>query len=1052
MGDKDKTKAQLVEELNALRARLAELGLTEKDSVEAKDHLSEGGVFERVKHFYESLIEQFPHSLAIYDSRGYFVKGNLAYYELFSAPPTPDYSVFDESNPLNARPGEFIGLIRSGKPARLQEIWHDPHDVNPERPDINLCLDIRSYPLVNPGGEIEFTVLVHQDITERKNAELALKESEIRYRAIVEDQTEFITRYLPGGKITFVNEALCRLTKRSREELIGDSFLNYVPEDDKKIFDEMFRSITAKTPAVTTEHRSILPDGEIRWMQWTNRGIFDDDGNLIEYQAVGRDITELKRASESLSVSEERYRGIVEDQTELICRFDPANCVTFVNSSYCRYFGKKLDELLGKSFMPLIPEDEQARIDEMISTVSAENPISSLTHRVINPKGKTCWLQWTTRGLFDTDGNVVELQAVGRDVTELMQVQQALMESELKYRDLVENVSDIIYSTDEKGYITYISPVIETEYGYDPSKIIGRHFSEFIYEDDIAQSTGNFQSRLEGIKTSSESRVTTSSGEVRWFLISGKPIVVDGETKGIYGIMKDVTARKLAEEEVRAERDRAQKYLDIAEVIMLVLDREGCVSLINRKGCDILGYEEAELIGKDWFDTCLPPSVREEMRTVLHKLLQGDDIHLESHENPILTKSGEERMIAWHNALLFDKDGNFTGMLSSGADITEQKEAEEKLRQASRMEATATLAAGIAHDFNNLMVGVLGNAELLKVELGEQSPAHDRLAGISKAAQQAGDLAQQMLAFARGGKYQPRVVNFNEIIRENLALHESLIPPGIQVVRNLDESLSNIKGDATQLDQVILNLCKNAVESIEGKGTITVTTRDIELDESFLSVHPGLSPGRYVYLSVEDSGSGIEKDVLSNIFEPFYTTKFKGRGLGLAAAYGIIKNHGGVISVYSDPGHGAIFKIYLPSTEADIEKPVKMEDHVPEGNETILIIDDDETVVDVTEGILVRLGYIVLHAYNGMEAVELAKDYTGNIHLALLDMGMPVMDGSEAFPLLRKERPDMKILICSGYELDAASNKLIDAGASGFIQKPFRMKVLAREIREVLDK
>jgi len=750
----------------------------------------------RAKQFYESVIEQFPHSMAIYDSKGYFVKGNSAYYVLFNAPPTPDYSVFDESNPLNARPGEFISIIGSGKPARLQEIWHNPHDVNPERPDIKLCLDIRSYPLVNPDGEIEFTVLVHQDITERKNAELALKESEMRYRAVVEDQTEFIIRYLPGGKMTFVNEALCRLVNLDREELLGNSFLDYIPEDDKNIFDEMFHSITVENPAVTTEHRSILPDGGICWMQWTNRGIFDDDGKLIVYQAVGRDITDLKS------------------------------------------------------------------------------------------------------------------------------VEGALRESENKYRDLVENITDVIYTTDEKGRLTYVSPVVETAYGYKQSEMIGRHFTEFVIKEDIPGITAVFKERLEGVLGSFEARYITKSGEIRWFLGSSRPITEDGRIKGIRGVLKDVT---------------------------------------------------------------------------------------------------------------------------------EQKEAEEKLRQASRMEATATLAAGIAHDFNNLMVGVLGNAELLKVELGELSPAHDRLAGISKAAQQAGDLAQQMLAFARGGKYQPRVVNFNEIILDNLALHESLIRPGIHVVRNLDESLSNIKGDATQLDQVILNLCKNAVESIEGKGTITITTRDMELDERFTSTRPGLSPGSYIYVSVEDSGSGIDKDVLANIFEPFFTTKSKGRGLGLAAAYGIIKNHGGVITVQSEPGHGAIFKIYLPSTDADIEKPVKMEDLVPEGNETILIIDDDESVVDVTERILLRLGYKVLRAYNGLEAVELARDYEGDIHLALLDMGMPVMDGSEAFPLLRKERPDMKILICSGYEQDAASNKLIDGGASGFIQKPFMMKLLGREIRKVLD-
>jgi PAS domain S-box-containing protein len=384
-------------------------------------------------------------------------------------------------------------------------------------------------------------------------------------------------------------------------------------------------------------------------------------------------------------------------------------------------------------------------------------------------------------------------------------------------------------------------------------------------------------------------------------------------------------------------------------------------------------------------------------------------------------------------------------------DITERMRSEEILRTASRMEATATLAAGVAHDFNNLMTAILGNAELLLTDPSfPDSPS--RLNQIAESAKRGGALAQQLLAYARGGKYQAQAVDLNEIVRQTLHLQRHAMPPRIQLEQDLTSESVSIEADPVQVGQVLTNLCINATEAIPGVGRVTIRTRALILSEEHVRGKPGLSPGRAVLLEVSDSGTGIEPAALPKIFEPFFSTKFQGRGLGLAAAYGIIKNHRGYIGVESAIGQGTTFCMYLPATSRTPTAPKQPIESFPTGDETILLVDDDEAVVDVTKSILERLNYRVLVAGHGIEAVEIARTYRGEIHLALLDMGMPLAGGAEAFPFLRAARPDMRILISSGYEMNEVVQGLLAAGASAFLQKPYRVSALARGIRRVLDR
>ncbi|MBN1581511.1 MAG: response regulator, partial [Anaerolineae bacterium] len=382
--------------------------------------------------------------------------------------------------------------------------------------------------------------------------------------------------------------------------------------------------------------------------------------------------------------------------------------------------------------------------------------------------------------------------------------------------------------------------------------------------------------------------------------------------------------------------------------------------------------------------------------------------------------------------------------------------------------ATATLAGGIAHDFNNLMTGVLGNAEMLKMDLADQEDQvdqpdrHDRiemLAAISDSARRAAKLTQQLLAYARGGKYQPQVVDLNGIVQMILQAQARIAPSEIHVEVDAASDLWYIEADSAQMSEVVFNLFTNAVEAIESSGRIDIATGNRVVNEGEVA---DLEPGRYVCLSVRDTGRGMSEEAQSRLFEPFFTTKFQGRGMGLAAAYGIVTNHGGHIRVESEKGCGATFEVYLPairteSAASPVEQPPHSQPVVATRQIkpvaevlTILVIEDDETVRKLTTRLIGRFGYRALVARNGKEAVDIARSFEGDIHLALLDMGMPVMGGAETYPLLVAARPGIKVIIYSGYELDAAAQALLDAGASAFIQKPFQIGVLEAEIRKAL--
>jgi PAS domain S-box-containing protein len=464
--------------------------------------------------------------------------------------------------------------------------------------------------------------------------------------------------------------------------------------------------------------------------------------------------------------------------------------------------------------------------------------------------------------------------------------------------------------------------------------------------------------------------------------------------------------------------------------------------------CDILGYTEEELLSMDPVELFAEES-KKHVKERIGKMRTGEKVST-PFEYKVKTKDGQERWTLVNTRTIY-KDDKPVRALTIIQDISERKQLEMKLRNAQKMEAISTLAGGIAHEFNNALMILSGSAETLQIRLSEDEHVKKFAKITQNSIQRMVQLADQLLAYARGGNYQSRTIDLPHFIRTTLPVIRHNIKPGIRIETDLPRDILNIHGDPTQLQMVMSAVMQNASEAVEKQGRIRVTVRNKEIDEGFAKKYPGFIAGSYVSLVIEDDGKGMTGETKANIFEPFFTTKIQATGLGMSAVYGIVKNHEGFIYVESEIDKGTAVRIYLPPSDDQAKNTkISKEERSSKSKDTILVVDNEETTRDVTGEILENLGCQVLEADIGHDAVTIAKNHDGPIDLVLLDMTTPDMEGKTIYTLLRETRPDLKVVVCSGSHLDGAAQEILAAGAHGFLKKPFSMETLAKKLEEVL--
>jgi len=513
----------------------------------------------------------------------------------------------------------------------------------------------------------------------------------------------------------------------------------------------------------------------------------------------------------------------------------------------------------------------------------------------------------------------------------------------------------------------------------------------------------------------------------------GSPHRVFERMIGFEGIHEREVSREL----LSSKRHLEQILNNMSEGI-IELNHEARIIYVNPTAVSLVGISEEKLLSLS-FTELLHKTHRDAIRKLIEEI--GDEQHEIGEDSPLII-NGKRILL---NILKVKNEDHDTVVVILN-DITERKRMEAQLRQAQKMESIATLAGGIAHQFNNALSVITGNLELLKMNMAENDENVEYVEPIKNSANRMTHLTSQLLAYARGGKYNPKTLSLSSFIGSTLPLIRHAIKPNTILETDLPDLSYNIKADFTQMQMVLSAVVANAAEAIEGQGRIRISASI----EQIIEPHPYLEPGNFACLHVEDDGRGMDEDTKNRMFEPFFTTNFQGRGLGMAAVYGIIRNHGGWISVDSNLGVGTSVYIYLPAVRA-MEKEAKEEPELEKGSGTILIIEDEDMIMEVCRTMLEKLDYGVLEARTGEEAIDVAKTYDGKIDLAILDIGLPDMDGDKLYPLLKEVREDLRVIVCSGYAIDGPAQEIIDAGAQGFIQKPYAFGALSAKLKEVLE-
>ena len=503
------------------------------------------------------------------------------------------------------------------------------------------------------------------------------------------------------------------------------------------------------------------------------------------------------------------------------------------------------------------------------------------------------------------------------------------------------------------------------------------------------------------------------------------------------------------QQELEEARDRYSHLYDFAPVGYITINVEGIVEGANLTFATMLGMKRSELVGKP-FSRFIQREDQDIYYLHRQRILESGDF--KAFRLTLVKNDGSDFFANLECMTVKEIDSDPKQIRVVVSDITEQNELEWRLRQAQKMEAIAKLAGGIAHQFNNALFVIMATTDLLELQVPKEEITSEYIASIKKSTARMTKLTRQLLAYARGGKYEVKDISLSKFVRDTLPVLQHTHDPSIQVETNLPDDILKTRGDLPQLLMLFSVILTNAAEAIDGEGHIKITCRNEQITKKDAKAFPGLLPGAYVSLAVDDNGRGMDEETKKRVFEPFFTTKFLGRGLGLAAAYGIVKNHDGWISIKSQLGRGTSVRIYLPAVSKVGEKKAQRSYSEPlKGIGTILLIEDESAVIETLRKLLERLGYHVIEAKTGKEAIRLARAFDGDIDLAILDVFLPDMNGNKIYPLIKEFRPDLKVLVFSGYSLDGPAQEILDAGAHGFLQKPVSIEVLSQKLTELLQ-
>jgi len=903
------------------------------------------------------------------------------------------------------------------------------------------------------------------EIEERKRIEKALLKSEEKYLTHFSLANDVLYVINPDFTVESISPSVERVLGITPGEMVGRQFqdLGVLHPDDLELAAADTMHVLSGGHVVSRVYRFFSKAGEIRYGEVSSVP-FMDEGGITGCITVARDITEHKKAEQCLMVSEEKYRTILESIEETYFELDLKGNFTFFSDPLCRALGYSREELTGMNYRAIVTPADRKEIHRTFHGIfMTGSPKTFINFQVITRTGERRFAELSASLLRSLTGEITGFRGIWRDVTDRIHSEQTIKESEQRYRRITSSITGYIYTVfveDGRAVRTVHGPACVAVTGYTPEEFEADPYlwCTMVPDEDRKQIQEHASLILTGEHVGPiEHRILRKDGAIRW--VCNTPVLhydPSGRLTSFDGVINDITARKLAEEELKKSEERYRITLQsMSDAVSILRISDHRCLYVNDGFCTMTGYSCSEALGKTFMDLNLPAQDQDsETLSSVMSLPEGAlgiGARFLTRQNKILDTLISTRPVQY-------EDENC--MVVVLTDITALKRAEEQkkelelmLSQAQKMEAIGTLAGGIAHDFNNILTAIIGYTGMAMRCISDQAKATKKLEEAIKASERAKDLVSQILAFSRKSETKYKPLALHSALKESLKMLRALIPTTIDIRPDFRETI-HVMADSTKIHQVMMNLCTNAAHSMQDAGgvlEVALCRTGLHGDSARLLKLPS---GAYAEITVKDTGYGMGPEVSERIFEPYFTTKEKGRGtgLGLSVVHGIVKSHKGAITCMSEPGVGTEFHIYLPEIEyvpevENLSKTVAC----PAGIERILFVDDEPTMVEVVEEMLQSIGYAVVTSSSSVDALNLFQERPTEFDLVITDMTMPLMTGDRLALKLLEVRPDIPIILCTGYSEQINEEKAYAMGIRAFIMKPLDLQKLGTAVRKVMD-
>ncbi|GAB4336389.1 MAG: hypothetical protein Kow0037_17600 [Calditrichia bacterium] len=900
-------------------------------------------------------------------------------------------------------------------------------------------------PNFNKNNQIVGISCVCIEVTALKIAEQKLRKEEQRYRTLYENSTLGIYRTTPEGRVILANPAMLdMLGYESMEELskINVSSLFAFTYNRNQFLERIERDGEIRGVEFAWKRK----DGTVIFVRESSRAIRDENGNTLYYDGVVEDISDLKRTEAALRESENRYRSIFNNSAVGIFRTTPKGEILLANAFIIEMLGyDSLEELRTRNIAET-GYDEPFSRDQFIEKINKDGEVIGWESKWKRKDGTVIWVRESARAVYDDDGNIAYFDGVVEDITEKKIAESRLVESEEKFRSVFEHTGTATILVGRDGKITLANRECEALFGYPVNKLIGACWEDFVPVESRQRFREGFeeqfnpQTRATG---SYEVQIVCADGSFKNCILS---IGLIPSMEQLVISLLDLTERVMAEK----GRRLLESAMEHSAEIVFLTDRESRIIYVNRIFEEFYGYKKSEVYGQK---VSMLRSYHHEdsfYKEMMKTLLAGSPWkgYLFNRK-----KDGEQVEVYATIAPIFGDDGEISHFVTVQRDVSREREIERRSQQSQRLEAIGTLAGGIAHDFNNILTPILGYAEMCMKSVPKGSQLYGDLSYIHQAASRARDLVKQILTFSRQTDKERKPILVTPIIKEALKLIRASLPSTVQIISNFEDSDVHILADPTEIHQVIMNLCTNAYQAMPEGGKIVVKQEKISLESGSGLEEPPLKQGEYVKITISDTGKGIPPEILDKIFEPYFTTKADdgGTGLGLATVHGIVTNCGGAVTVNSQVGKGTDFHLYFPLCAVDQKEEEPQESVVSGGQEFIWLVDDEPSIAKLAAGILSNHGYQVRYFTNPQQLLNELSHTSETINLILTDLTMPGITGIHLLEEVKKVRPDLPVVLCTGYRDRIKAGEAEEIGFKALILKPFTPKSLAKVIRSVLD-